>query len=323
MSIVVLATAALLQANAGPGLIAKHTTSLSNAQSMTVEFTVERLPAAPENYRLVYSKPNQLRIEYPGGMMMTDGSTLWEYTKKTNEYLEGPGDLASMAAKVKSNEYTAWAAFFFPDQLKGVKDATAGKPISMKGSPVTPVNFTFDSTKGTTATFYIDEKMGVAKAASVKTPRGETLVKASSIELSDKAAETSLFAFSPPAGSKKVEIVAGDLTKWYENLEEGLKVAKATRRLAFVDFTATWCGPCQMYIKEVFPTPEFLAKAKDFVFISIDIDQQKGLAQKYGVSSIPDLRFMDGDGNIVHKTVGYIGMAILGEFDVAKANAGR
>ena len=323
MSIVVLATAALLQANAGPGLIAKHTATLNQAQSMTVEFTVERLPAAPENYRLVYSKPNQLRIEYPGGMMMTDGTTLWEYTKSSNEYLEGPGDLSSIANKIKSNEYATWAAFFFPDQLKGVKDANATRKINMAGTPVTMVDFTLDPLKSLTGSLYIDEKLGVARGGSVKGPRGEVLVKAKSLELSDKPADTGMFTFAPPAGAKKVEIAVGDLTKWYENLEEGLKVAKATNRLAFVDFTATWCGPCQMYIKEVFPTPEFLAKGKDFVFISIDIDQQKSVAQKYGISAIPDLRFLDADGNQIHKTIGYKGMALLGDFDIAKANAGR
>ena len=323
MSILILATAAVLQTNAGPALIAKHTTTLTNAQSMTVEFTVERLPAAPENYRLVYSKPNQLRIEYPGGMMMTDGKTLWEYTKSSNEYIEGPGDLNAMASKIKSSEYMAWAAFFFGDQLKNVKDANAGRKLSMGGTQVTTVNFTLDSVKNQTASFYIDEKLGAARGASVKGPNGEVLVKAKSLEISDKAADTSIFTFAPPAGSKKVEIVAGDLTKWYENLEEGLKVAKATRRLAFVDFTATWCGPCQMYIKEVFPTPEFLAKAKDFVFISIDIDQQPAVAQRFGISAIPDLRFLDADGNQIHKTIGYKGMALLADFDTAKSNAGR
>jgi thiol-disulfide isomerase/thioredoxin len=290
---------------------------------MTVEFTVERLPAAPENYRLVYYKPNQLRIEYPGGMMMTDGKTLWEYTKSSNEYLEAPGDLNAMASKIKSSEYMAWAAFFFGDQLKNVKDANAGRKLSMGGTQVTTVNFTLDSVKNQTASFYIDEKLGAARGASVKGPNGEVLVKAKSLEISDKAADTSIFTFAPPAGSKKVEIVAGDLTKWYENLEEGLKVAKATRRLAFVDFTATWCGPCQMYIKEVFPTPEFQAKAKDFVFISIDIDQQPAVAQRFGISAIPDLRFLDADGNQIHKTIGYKGMALLADFDTAKSNAGR
>jgi outer membrane lipoprotein-sorting protein len=244
MSIVVLATAALLQVNAGPGLIAKHAQTLGEAKSLTIDFTVERLPAAPESYRLVYSKPNMLRIEYPGGMMMTDGTTLWEFDKAKNEYLEGPGDLSSLSKKIQGNEYYAWAAFFFPDHLKGVKDITAGRKISMKGTPVTPVQFTIDATKSLSGTLYIDEKLGAARGGSVKATRGsdgvEVLVKAQSIEISDKPAETSLFTFVPPAGAKKVEIAAGDLAKWYEDLDEALKVAKATNRLVFVDFGAVW-----------------------------------------------------------------------------------
>lgn len=245
MSIVALAVVTLLQVNAGPGLLAKHAATLGNAKSLTVDFTVERLPAAPENYRLVYSKPNQLRIKYPGGMMMTDGTTLWEYDKAKNEYLEGPGDLASLTKKINSNVYYAWASFFFPDNLKGpMKSAVSGRKISMAGTPVTLVDFTIDSSRSLTGTFYIDEKLGAARAASVKAARGgdsvEVLVKAQKMELSDQPADTSLFAFSPPAGSKKVEIAAGDLAKWYEDLDEGLKVAKATNRMVFVDFGAEW-----------------------------------------------------------------------------------
>lgn len=322
MSIVALATVALLQGNAGPGLIAKHASSLSEAKALTVEFTVERLPAAPQNYRLTYSKPNMVRVEYPGGVMLTDGTTLWEYDQKSNEYMEGPGDLKSLAGKLQGGEYFAWAAFFFPDHLKSAKNPTAGRKLSMGGNQVTLVEFTVDATAGKSATLYVDEKLGFARGASFKTNSGETLVKAQKVELNG-AVESSLFTFEPPTGAKKVEIAAGDLDKWYEDLEEGLKVAKATRRLAFVDFTATWCGPCQMYIQNVFPTAEFKAKAKDFVFIKIDIDHQKSVAARYGVSAIPDLRFLDADGNEVHRTIGYKGMALLGDFDVAKANAGR
>ncbi|MBA3727528.1 MAG: hypothetical protein H0W86_14135, partial [Armatimonadetes bacterium] len=46
--------------------------------------------------------------------------------------------------------------------------------------------------------------------------------------------------FAPPAGSKKIEIAVGDLAKWYDNLDEGLKVATATGRMVFVDFGAEW-----------------------------------------------------------------------------------
>ncbi|MDQ2985851.1 MAG: thioredoxin family protein [Armatimonadota bacterium] len=73
----------------------------------------------------------------------------------------------------------------------------------------------------------------------------------------------------------------------------------------------------------MFSTEEFKAKAKDFVFVHIDTDKQKAVAQRFGIGGIPDLRFLTNDGTEVHKVVGFIGMALLAEFDVAKAKGGR
>jgi len=49
----------------------------------------------------------------------------------------------------------------------------------------------------------------------------------------------------------------------------------------FVDFWATWCGPCQM----VSPIVEELAKEyEDKVnFVKVDVDQNKELASKYNI----------------------------------------
>lgn len=324
MSILAMAGVAALLANASSGgdLLAKHSDTLKKAESLSVVFTVEEIPAAPVQYRLVYSKPNMLRYETPTTITITDGKTLWEYSKKNNEYTERPGDMKEMLKQIQSNEFVAWAAFFIPEQLAKVKDANVSKKMSMKGNPVTQVDFTLDSSKSKVASFYIDDKLGVARGASVRAARGgmstETIVKANEIVISDKPADTDLFAFEAPAGAKKVEIAAADMTKWYHNLEEGLKVAKATNRMVFIDFNASWCGPCQMYKQNVFPTEEFLAMGKYFVFVDIDTDEQPALARQYGVSGIPDLRFLKSDGTEVHKVVGYKGMAVLQDFDKAR-----
>ena len=52
----------------------------------------------------------------------------------------------------------------------------------------------------------------------------------------------------------------------------------------FVDFFATWCGPCKMMA----PILEQLSNEKtDVKFAAIDVDEAEGLAIKYGISSIP------------------------------------
>ncbi|MBX3449596.1 MAG: trypsin-like peptidase domain-containing protein [Planctomycetaceae bacterium] len=49
-----------------------------------------------------------------------------------------------------------------------------------------------------------------------------------------------------------------------------------------LDFTATWCGPCQ----QMTPIVEGLAR-EGFPIQKVDIDQQKALARQYNVASIP------------------------------------
>jgi len=69
----------------------------------------------------------------------------------------------------------------------------------------------------------------------------------------------------------------------------------------FVDFWATWCGPCKM----VSPIVEDLAKEyEDKVnFVKVDVDQNKELASKYNILSIPTLAIFR-NGQVVAQTAG-------------------
>ena len=60
-----------------------------------------------------------------------------------------------------------------------------------------------------------------------------------------------------------------------------------------LDFYADWCGPCQTLL----PTVEKLAEEyKDTVnIVKVNIDQQKTLAEKFKVRSIPQLFFLEGN----------------------------
>ncbi|PBO85573.1 MAG: thioredoxin [Thaumarchaeota archaeon] len=69
----------------------------------------------------------------------------------------------------------------------------------------------------------------------------------------------------------------------------------------FVDFWATWCGPCQM----VSPIVEELAKEyEDKVnFVKVDVDQNKELASKYNILSIPTFAIFR-NGQVIAQTAG-------------------
>ncbi|MDZ4682830.1 MAG: thioredoxin domain-containing protein [Saprospiraceae bacterium] len=89
---------------------------------------------------------------------------------------------------------------------------------------------------------------------------------------------------------------------------ELLAKAKATDQIIFMDAYTTWCGPCKMMSKNVFTDKE-VGDYYNANFINVKMDMEKGegidLASKYAVRAYPTLLFIDGDGAIVHRAVGY------------------
>ncbi|MFI3299295.1 MAG: thioredoxin domain-containing protein [Rikenellaceae bacterium] len=63
---------------------------------------------------------------------------------------------------------------------------------------------------------------------------------------------------------------------------------------AIVDFTASWCGPCQ----QLSPVLDALAQKYkgDIVIYKVDIDQEPELAQMFEVSVVPTLVFFPVGG---------------------------
>lgn len=88
-----------------------------------------------------------------------------------------------------------------------------------------------------------------------------------------------------------------------------LAKAKKENKLVFVDAYASWCGPCKLMVKNIFP----LQAVGDFYnshFVNAKIDMEKGegigLAKKYNVKAFPTYLFINGDGEEVHRTLGYV-----------------
>lgn len=93
-----------------------------------------------------------------------------------------------------------------------------------------------------------------------------------------------------------------------QNIDEKVFESKETYLL---DFWATWCGPCSM-LSQVMESAA--AELEEKVKIGkINVDDERMLAQKFGISSIPAL-FIVKDGEVVDSTVGYMEKEQLFEF---------
>lgn len=88
-----------------------------------------------------------------------------------------------------------------------------------------------------------------------------------------------------------------------------LAKAKKENKLVFIDAYASWCGPCKMMERNVFPQKsvgDFYNK--NFVNARIDMEKGEGreIAAKYGVRSYPTYLFLNGDGELISQNYGYM-----------------
>lgn len=93
------------------------------------------------------------------------------------------------------------------------------------------------------------------------------------------------------------------------NFSAILAKAKKENKLVFIDAYASWCGPCKLMVKNVFPQ-KAVGDYYNSHFVNAKIDMEKGegieLAKKYNVKAFPTYLFVDGNGEVVHRTLGYV-----------------
>ena len=96
--------------------------------------------------------------------------------------------------------------------------------------------------------------------------------------------------------------------KFFEGTIKELKTeAQKQNKLIFIDCYTTWCGPCKMLEKNIFP----LKEVGDFYnshFVCYELDMEKGegleLAKQYNVTGYPTLLYLNASGETVHRAGG-------------------
>jgi len=81
--------------------------------------------------------------------------------------------------------------------------------------------------------------------------------------------------------------------------------------LVLVDFSAGWCGPCQM-IHELLEQIDN-DKSIDVQIVTVDVDENNKLASSLRIMNIPTLMLFK-DGELINKHVGYMPLAALKDF---------
>lgn len=114
---------------------------------------------------------------------------------------------------------------------------------------------------------------------------------------------TCLFLITVAATAAEINFL--DNPVWSTVLEK----AKKEKKIIFLDGYATWCGPCKQ-MDAVTYKDQAVADYYNANFINVKYDMEKGegktLAEKYLVQAYPSLLFIDAEGVMLHKGVGYL-----------------
>ncbi len=111
---------------------------------------------------------------------------------------------------------------------------------------------------------------------------------------------------APPAsaGISSAASPTNDSIAWRSDLAAAFAESRQLGKRVLVDFSASWCPPCQAMKRDVWPDPQVIQLAgRDFIPVLLDVDQAQGqnAGRRYGVESIPTILVLDSDGRVLRQ----------------------
>ncbi len=207
------------QSGSADSLLEKHTKQLQTSTVLSAEFTVQNLPGGPADYKLKLAKPSKFRLETPDEVVVANGATIWTYKKSDNSYSQATQTEDDLKAFLKRDAVLPWAGFFAKEPFKNTTGQKVGTKHMVKGKAVEDVSLTLAGKPERTATFFVDQALGVARGVSLKDSADKsTIILAKELAISKDPAHDADFEFSIPDGAKKVDPNAKHAGVTYEKV---------------------------------------------------------------------------------------------------------
>lgn len=294
----------------GSQLLANFQKALTDAKSLSTNYKVMPVGGAPSEITVELAKPNLAKIDTPTELIVADGETITTYNKAEKAYYKKPQTADDLKGLFRTDDLALWSGFFTEKALAGASTAKSLGAKNRKGMTLNTVEVAGDAKGRKMLTLYLSNQDNVVRQAEIvindQGVKDTTIIDTKTLVLGGDA-NKDLFAFKAPAGSKEVSWEEINSAKWVYDLEEAKQLAAKTGKKIFVDFMATWCGPCKMLDRDVFQKEDWKKMAKYVVFCKIDVDEQPGVSKAYNVTAMPTQMVLNADGSVVSSTVGYGG----------------
>ena len=124
----------------------------------------------------------------------------------------------------------------------------------------------------------------------------------------DEAAQRDPYAADRGAARAEKPVAFG------HDFEAAVASAKASGKRLFVDFEATWCGPCKTMDELVYAAQAVVDAASGVVPVKVDGDVRRDLAKQFDVGAYPTMILLDAEGTEIRRAVGYRGVKAMVEF---------
>ncbi len=295
----------------GGNPLSGYVKAMNEASSVSATMSFQRIGGTATNYSIDLAKPSMVRIDKPNQLIVADGKAIVTYDKKAKTYFKTPHNEAELRKILSEDEFSVFLPFFATNAFDNLMKVTPAGTKNRKGMAMNVVEAQADAKGNKKVAFYIDPASNMARQVELTYSDGPEVIRAL-VDVKDikvGGTDSGLFAFNAPAGSRELSLEEMNSDKWYYDLEEAKKVAKATNRKIFVDFYAEWCGPCKLLAAEVFPLPEFKKLSKDLVFCKIDVDAQPAVSKAYNITAMPTQMVVDAEGKVIGTKVGYGGVS--------------
>lgn len=93
----------------------------------------------------------------------------------------------------------------------------------------------------------------------------------------------------------------------WKSFDQAQKETPAPQQKLFIYFYADWCSYCRKMENETFVDPAVASFINQhFLPVRVNSDEQSKIAARYGVSGLPDLRFLTPEGEAIARWPGYI-----------------